>query len=96
MADGLHLGYLLMVAGVGAVIGAFLAGYLTDKIKTTQVGICIILFTILTMIMSFLVFYYKFETIMYALTLGFMWGISFNALESWLFVCCSKIYQGKI
>ena len=25
-----------------------------------------------------------------------MWGVSFNALESWLFVCCTKIYNGKI
>jgi predicted MFS family arabinose efflux permease len=80
MRDSLHLGYLLMITGIGAIIGAYLAGYLSDIIKTTQVGILIFLFTLLTMLLTFLAFMINFETITYALVLGFMWGISFNAL----------------
>ena len=60
MNDSMHLGYLLMVAGIGAVVGAFFAGYLTDRIKTSQVGILIILLTLSTMLMTLLVFYVKF------------------------------------
>ena len=60
MRDSLHLGYLLIITGVGAIIGAFLAGYLTDKIKTSKVGTLIFLFTLLTMFLTYFVFIINF------------------------------------
>jgi len=80
MNDSMHLGYLLMVAGVGAIFTGFFASYLTDIIKTTSVGIIIISFTLLTTIMTFALFYFKFQTLTYALILGFFWGASFHAM----------------
>lgn len=90
-----NLGIILSIKGLGSIIGGFLSGILSDKIKVNEVGILGFLFIILTLLMTLLNNFAELSTITYALVIGFMWGVSKYFLEGWIFVCCSKVYNGK-
>jgi predicted MFS family arabinose efflux permease len=90
------VGIALMIKGVGAIIGGYISGFLSDSIPAPKLGIAGFLFIILSLLLTWLANYLTLETIAYPCFLGFLWGVSLYFLEGWIFVCCTKVYKGKI
>ncbi len=91
-----NVGLLHISNGVGAIIGGFLSGYLSSRIAVIKEGVILFLFTILTLLLTLLNYFYYFEGLTYPLITTFLWGISLFFLEGWLFVCCVRLYRGII
>lgn len=91
-----NIGLLHICNGVGAIIGAYLSGYLSSKIAVIKEGILLFLFTILTLLVTLLNKLYTFEEMNFALITTFLWGISLFFLEGWLFVACVRLFRGII
>lgn len=87
----LNVGITLMINGVGAMLGAYLSGYLSDKISPPQLGIMGFLFIILTMLFTLLGYNMELQTLTYPCVLGALWGVCLYFLEGWIFVCCAKV-----
>lgn len=96
LQSDLNVGILLIVHGFGGIIGGYLSGFLSDYIPVLKEGIVGYLFIAGTMLLTILKNYVHFETITFALVIGFLWGVALYFLEGWIFVCCTKVYDGKI
>jgi predicted MFS family arabinose efflux permease len=92
----LHVGIMLMLNGVGAILGGYFSGYLSDKVTPPQLGVLGFMFIILSLLLTLLANYLSLETIGYPCFLGFLWGVCVYFLEGWIFVCCAKVYEGRI
>jgi hypothetical protein len=80
--------------GVGAIIGVYTAGILSDKLKLNYVGkIAIISFTLGAFI-SIICLHYKITYL--AFLTAFVWGFSILFMFNWLNVICSRIFNGTI
>ena len=86
------LGIMLMVHGIGAAIGGYTSGTLSDKMPVAHEGILCFTFITITSFLSLLREVVTVTTFTFPLLLGFLWGIGLYFLEGWIFVCCTKIY----
>jgi predicted MFS family arabinose efflux permease len=80
--------------GFGAIIGSYLAGILSDKLKLHYVGkIGIVAFSIGAFV-SVMSLHYKITYL--AFLTAFIWGFSILFLFNWLNIVCSRIFNGSI
>lgn len=49
-----NIGIVLMINGLGSIIGGYLSGYLSDKVKPSKLGVAGFMFIILTLLIALL------------------------------------------
>lgn len=82
--------------GIGAIIGGFFSGYLSDKLPIMKVGKSSILILGINMFLTLPLFVELIENDIYSYFLGFFWGFTWHYLDGWLWVACGKIFDGKL
>jgi predicted MFS family arabinose efflux permease len=82
--------------GVGAILGGFVSGFLSDKIPIMKVGKSTFLVLGISMFLSLPLFMELIENFVYSYFLGFVWGFAWHYMDGWLWVTCSKIFEGKL
>lgn len=95
-SDAFKVGLLHISNGIGAIIGGFISGYLSSKIPVLVEGVILFFITIVSLLLTYFIKLIDFETIAYPLFITFLWGIALFFLEGWLFVCCVKLFNGRI
>lgn len=74
--SSLNVGIVLMINGVGAMIGGYFSGYLSDKISPGQLGVLGFLFITFTLLLTLLSHYITLSSLAYPSLMGFLWGVS--------------------
>ena len=88
-----EIGLFLVMLGAGCILGGFLAGYLSDLIQTGNAGNLAILIVLVVSVITVVVELFKNQ--MFAYVCGFLWGIARQFMEGWLYVACSRNYNGR-
>ena len=86
----------MIVLGFGAILGGFVSGFLTDKVKIMKVGISSFFILAICMLLSVPLFVGWIKDLVYSYFLGFVWGFGWHYMDGWLWVACSKIFEGKL
>lgn len=82
--------------GVGAIIGGYISGFLSDKLPIMKVGKSSFLVLGICMFLSLPIFLSLVNSQIYSNFLGFVWGFGWHYMDGWLWVICSKIFDGKL
>jgi sugar phosphate permease len=85
-------GFCTILLGVGATIGGFLSGYLSDKMKIINAGKISIFFFIMGCIVNYITV--QIQSFPLTLFAAFTWGFQLFYLEGWMYVVCSKTFKG--
>lgn len=91
---GRMLAKAIMVIGVGAMVGSYFAGKLSDLVSIKKVGVTLLaiyMFLIGTIWLGI-----KNPNLFLFYLSSFLIGVSLLGLFSWLLICCSKIYSGTV
>lgn len=92
----IEAGIFLIVLGAGAILGGFVSGFLSDKISIMKVGKSSFFILLVCMLLSIPLFIELIENFFYSYFLGFAWGFGWHYMDGWLWVACSKIFEGKL
>ncbi len=83
----------MIALGLGATIGGLISGLIADKFGSLASGrICMCFF--ISSCGCFIAALH-WQQLWLTLIAGFMWGFSLFYVEGWMFMVCSRFYQGK-
>ncbi len=92
----IQAGIFLVFVGAGSIIGGFLSGLFSDKFPIMKVGKSSFLFLGIGIFLSLPLFMELIENLVYSYFLGFVWGFVWHYMDGWLWVICSKIFNGRL
>ncbi len=84
----------ILILGIGAIIGAFICGFLSDKYPLKKIGLFGLSYYIFVLFLTFLSLYFKDLNLTYITSFNI--GFINLFLSNWLQVTCSKIYHGNL
>lgn len=86
----------MVFLGLGAIIGGYLSGFFSDKFQIIKVGKSCFLVLGICILLSLPIFMGIIDNVIYANFIGFAWGFGWHYMDGWLWVICSKIFDGKL
>jgi predicted MFS family arabinose efflux permease len=96
ISDKINTGVFLSIAGLGAIFGGYFSGSLSDKYQVVVIGKSAVVFTTLTLILSFFCVYSEPENLVLPFVCAFFWGYLLYFLEGWISVACAKLFNGDL
>ncbi len=90
------VGVYLIFLGIGAILGGYLSGLWSDKYPIMKVGKSSFLVISVCMLLSIPVSMGLVTSFIYSCFLGFSLGFAWHYMDGWLWVTCSKIFEGKL
>jgi hypothetical protein len=93
-SERVDVGVFLIVMGMGCVTGGYFSGFLSDSIHMVNAGkLAVIQVLIMAVLTAFIG---RFENIGLVMVCGYGWGLAREFLEGWLYVACSRNYNGQL
>lgn len=83
-----------MFLGAGCIIGGFASGYVSDIIHMKNSGRLAIVLALVVAVVTVLV--QPFLNMYLAFVCAFLWGIVRQFMEGWLYVACSRNFNGRL
>ena len=91
--DQIVFAIYLSVSGVGTMIAGFFGGKVCDAYPLKKGGIMLIFWYILGCLVCYLTYFVGSIYLVYAS--AFFWGFQIVFEQSYVLVCCSKMYEGS-
>ena len=88
-----YAGIAMIMLGVGSVIGGYICGIVADKFGAINSGRSAIVFWLASI--GCFVLALKIETLQMAFIAAFMWGFALFYVQGWMYIACSRQYEGK-
>ena len=82
--------------GFGAILGGFLSGFLSDKLPIMKIGKSCFLILGICMALTLPLFMQIIQNFIYSYFLALIWGFAWHYMDGWLWVTCSKLFEGKL
>lgn len=90
----MEIGIFLIILGLGCVVGGYASAYLSDVFEMKNVGRSAIMLVLVTSFITILLEPFLNKAL--AFVLAFFWGLSRQSMEGWLYVACSRNYNGRL
>lgn len=83
-----------MILGVGCIFGGIISGYMSDLIQTRNTGNLAIIIVLVVSVIS--VGQDQIKGKEFGYICAFLWGVARQFMEGWLYVACSRNYNGTL
>lgn len=91
--DSLNVGFCLILYGCGCVIGGFLGGKLTDRLRIRISSVSVLYLYCFSCLFSIVA--WEIMEMWSAMLACFLWGFVLYFISAVLMVICSRLYEGK-
>ena len=88
------IGIFLIVLGAGCIVGGFVSGYLSDLISMKNAGRLAVMAVLVVSVAT--VFVQRYLSMWVAFVIAFFWGVVREYMEGWLYVACSRNFNGRL